>query len=88
MNAAIKKTKSAGASSQKMNSLGRLFREARVDAGYDVANLATHALVDTDVVLKLETSPQHVPLQDLYAVANVLNLDPGVVLELLHTAPR
>lgn len=73
-------------SSKKLNALAKLFKEKRVEAGYDIQSLATHALVSSKVVTHLESEPQRVPLQDLYAVANVLNLDPGVVLELLHTA--
>ncbi|CAN5509872.1 hypothetical protein BH10BDE1_BH10BDE1_13480 [soil metagenome] len=70
------------------NALGRLFREMRIERGLDLASLASNSLVTVDNVRRLEVEPQLVPLQDLYAVANVLNLDPGDVLELLHSAMR
>ncbi len=44
--------------------------------------------VEYATVLKIETEPHSVSLNDLYAVANFLNLDPGLVLELLHFSAR
>lgn len=72
-------------SAKQLNALAKLFKDKRVEAGYDIQSLATHALISSKVVVQLETAPEKVPLHDLYAVANVLNLDPGVVLELLHS---
>ena len=69
-------------------SLARLFRQTRVELGFDLATLAAEAEVSVESVAKLETRPEMVPLSELYAVANVLNLDPGVVLECLHSIAR
>ena len=52
-----------------------------------LAALFREAVSEATVRL-LETAPQKVPLHDLYAVSNVLNLDPGIVLGLLHSAIR
>lgn len=68
--------------------LGQLFRTKRAEAQYDLATLATRAMVSIEVINQLEVAPEKVPLMDLYAVANTLNLDPGTVLELLHNATR
>ncbi len=70
------------------SSLADFFRNARIEAGFDILTLATEATVATEVIVALETKPHKVALQDVYAVANVLNLDPGVVLEFLHSATR
>lgn len=69
-------------------SLAGLFRDRRIELGFDLASIAQDASVPLRNVRQLETEPQLVPLQDLYAVANVLNLEPGEVLELLHSAMR
>lgn len=81
-NARVPRTMSA------QKALGRMFREMRIERGLDLASVASNSLVTVDNVRRLEVEPQLVPLQDLYAVANVLNLDPGDVLELLHSAMR
>lgn len=70
------------------SSLADFLRNARIEAGFDILTLATEASVATEVIVMLETKPHKVPLQELYAVANVLNLDPGVVLDFLHSATR
>lgn len=65
-----------------------LFRVSRVDAGLDIETLATNAHVPAATVVLLETVPHKVRLEDLYAVANALNLDPGIVLDRLHSESR
>lgn len=66
------------------NPLASFFKDHRRRAGYSAAELAEHSDVSIESVMLLETHPERAALQDIYAVANVLNLDPGVVLELLH----
>jgi transcriptional regulator with XRE-family HTH domain len=80
------KTKASGVANPK--SLARLFRDKRAELGLDLGSIAIDAAVSIATVRRLEKEPQRVPLQDLYAVANVLNLEPGDVLELLHSAMR
>ena len=67
------------------NVLAKYLRSKRIEAGFDVANLAEYSGVSAEAVLLLESNPERASLQDLYAVANEMNLDPGVVLELLHS---
>ena len=71
-----------------LSSLSEFFRRSRVEAGFEISELASDAGVSIETVQALEHTPHKVPLQDLYAVANVLNLDPGVVLDFLHSATR
>ena len=71
-----------------LEALRGLFRDSRIHAGLDLATLASNSLVSVDTIVLLETSPLSVRLEDLYAVANALNLDPGVVLDRMHAATR
>lgn len=70
------------------NLLADLFRQHRVNAAKSISEVADDAGVSEATIRLLETAPQKVPLHDVYAVSNVLNLDPGLVLELLHAAIR
>ena len=74
--------------SHSLSSLSEFFRRSRLDAGFDISALANDAGVSVETIHALEIVPHKVPLQDLFAVANVLNLDPGVVLDFLHSATR
>lgn len=80
--------KAAVIDSNAKDPLVDLFRSARVDAARSIDNVADDAGVTAATVRMLETAPQKVPLHDVYAVANALNLDPGLVLGLLHSALR
>lgn len=71
-----------------LEGLRGLFRSARIEAGFDLETLAANSMVSVSSIRKLETTPQDVKLEDLYAVANALNVDPGVVLDLLHSVQR
>ncbi len=72
----------------ELGGLAVTFRQTRINLGFDMATVAQEASVSLETVHRLESEPELVPLQDLYAVSNVLNLDPGVVLSLLHSAMR
>lgn len=63
-----------------------LFRVTRLQLALSTEEVAKAAEVDLGTVLKLESAPQLVSLSELYAVANCLNLDPGCVLEFLHSS--
>ncbi len=65
-----------------------LFQTSRLEAGLDIETLAANALVSTSTIMQLESAPEKVRLEDLYAVANALNLDPGDVIDRLHSATR
>ena len=63
-----------------------LFQRTRIQLALSTEEVARVAEVDQETVLKIEFTPQLVSLNELYAVANCLNLDPGCVLEFLHTS--
>ncbi|MDZ4083518.1 MAG: helix-turn-helix transcriptional regulator [Bdellovibrionales bacterium] len=63
-----------------------LFRVTRLQLALSTEDVAKAAEVEHGTVLKLESAPHLVSLSELYAVANCLNLDPGLVLEFLHYA--
>lgn len=62
------------------------FRMTRVQLALSTEELARVAEIDHETVLKIESAPQLVSVNELYAVANCLNLDPGHVLEFLHSS--
>jgi hypothetical protein len=82
------RTRESQISVQPLEGLRSLFQKARLEAGLDVEALAINSLVPVASILQLEVAPQKVRLEHVYAVANALNLDPGVVLDLLHSVPR
>jgi hypothetical protein len=63
-----------------------LFQRTRIQLAFSTEEVARAAEVDHETVLKIELMPQLVSLNELYAVANCLNLDPGCVLEFLHAS--
>lgn len=63
-----------------------LFRVTRIQLAISTEEVAKAAEVEHGTVLKLESAPHLVSLSELYAVANCLNLDPGLVLEFLHAS--
>ncbi len=63
-----------------------LFRITRLQLALSTEDVARVAEVDHETVLKIEFAPRLVSLNELYAVANCLNLDPGYVLEFLHSS--
>ncbi len=65
-----------------------LFQSSRLEAGLDIEMLAANALVSISTIMQLESAPENVRLEDIFAVANALNIDPGDVLDRLHSANR
>ena len=63
-----------------------LFRVRRLQLALTTEDVAKAAEVEHGTILKLESSPHLVSLSELYAVANCMNLDPGLVLEFLHSS--
>ena len=65
-----------------------LFQASRLEAGLDIETLAANAQVSVSTIMQLESTPEKVHLEDVYAVANALNIDPGDVIDRLHSAKR
>ncbi len=78
----------ASAASLPFEDLRALFQASRVEAGLDIEALAANALVSVSTIMQLELAPEKVRLEDVYAVANALNIDPGDVIDRLHSAMR
>lgn len=62
-----------------------IFKATRIQFELSTEELSRMAEIDHATLLKIESNPQLVSLHDLYSVANCLNLDPGYVLEFLHS---
>ena len=64
--------------------LGFKFRDARLLKFYSLEFLAEHTgLSNADELLRFEQGIIHLPLNKIYALANVLELSPKLVLEWL-----
>jgi transcriptional regulator with XRE-family HTH domain len=60
--------------------LGRRVREARTDAGVTQAHLAEEIQMTRSSVANLEAGRQRVPLHLLFAIADMLSVEPASIL--------
>jgi transcriptional regulator with XRE-family HTH domain len=63
------------------NNLGALFKAARVDRGYSIDELAQYADISpVSDLYKFELGQAEISLDRIYALANVLEISPRVLL--------
>ena len=66
----------------QFNQLGRYFLSARVDKGYSMEFVVEHAQIESVTTLaQFEAEITSIPLDRIYALANVLQISPRVILE-------
>ncbi len=75
---------------KKQNSeskLSSLFKETRVQLGYPLEYVAVHAAIEpVSQLYFFEQGESELPLDRIYALANVLEISPSLVLSLIFKA--
>ena len=71
---------------ERRRRLGDFFRSHRVASGMSVEQVATDLeLSSVDVLVDYETGQLSMPLEDVFALTNLLNIAPEAVMDLVHT---
>lgn len=70
---------------QKRRQLGAFFRAHRLEARLSEADVARALDLETDeTVMAYESGRLSMPVEDVYALTNLLNLAPEDVMDLIH----
>lgn len=65
--------------------IGRFFAERRLQAGLTTADVAKELdLESSDIVEAYETGKVGIPVEDIFAMTNLMNIPPEEVMELIH----
>lgn len=71
--------------SERRHQIGNFFRMRRLEAGVSAETVAKELeLASTDVLMAYETGRVSMPVDDIFALTNLLNIPPEEVMELVH----
>jgi transcriptional regulator with XRE-family HTH domain len=76
-----------GFESVDVHNLGQFFRESRINSGLSIEELSGRlGDIDAQTLHSYESSETPIPLEDVYALTNTLNLSPEEVLRRVAAA--
>lgn len=70
---------------ERRKKLGAYFREARLNAGLTESAVVSGVEIESEaLLLSYESGRLAMPLEDVYALTNFLNIAPEVIMALIH----
>ena len=65
--------------------IGSYFKAKRQEALLSIDALSKATQISSELILKYESGEAQFHLEDIYAISNVLNIDPSDIMELFYT---
>jgi transcriptional regulator with XRE-family HTH domain len=78
------KTSSTHLSQRRDQALGQFFRNRRIEAGLTLDQVSKELEIPTETLLQYENGAQTVPCDDIFTLANGLNIPPEDLLTEIH----
>ena len=69
---------------RRAQELGQFFRNRRIEAGLTLNQVSRELEISTQTLLQYENGEQTVPCEDIFALANCLNIPPEDLLTEIH----